>query len=190
MKTLVVAAASAAALGLSACGNALYFYETGKLSLTLEARPDSSQPVQGNLGFKQRTAVVAPPKKNGKDPTDSSAMISAFRVHKADHWMGWGPLTIETALVTGRPAIEIDRETAQRTAAVVAGVGIATYDEIGARSVVIATEKGQLDRLKQLAAIEWSDLTDAEKAELGRITDTFSQYDADLHASIRRLLEK
>lgn len=44
---------------LSSCSNALYFYETDKISLTLEARPDSTQPVQGNFGLKQRLALVS-----------------------------------------------------------------------------------------------------------------------------------
>jgi len=70
---------------LNGCSNALYFYETEKISMNLEGRPDPSQPVQGSLGFKQRVAIVAPP----KDPdtltqarSESVSMISSFRFRK------------------------------------------------------------------------------------------------------------
>lgn len=49
-------------IALTGCENALYFYETEKISLTMEARPDSTQPVQGSLGLKQRVVLVTPPK--------------------------------------------------------------------------------------------------------------------------------
>jgi len=75
--------------------NALYFYEQGKVALSLEARPDSSQPVQGSLGFKQRTAVVAPPKIDG----ESAGMISSFRFGRTGGFPG--TIDIRTALVTG-----------------------------------------------------------------------------------------
>ena len=42
------------------CTNALYIYQTERISLTLEGRPDSTQPIQGNLGLKQRIAVITP----------------------------------------------------------------------------------------------------------------------------------
>lgn len=74
---------------------ALYFYEAARISLTVEARPDSSQPVQGNLGFKQRTAVVAPPKSDG----ESAGMISSFRFGRSGGFPG--TIDIRTALVTG-----------------------------------------------------------------------------------------
>lgn len=45
---------------LNGCSNALYFYETEKIAMNLEGRPDSSQPVQGSLGLKQRVAIVVP----------------------------------------------------------------------------------------------------------------------------------
>lgn len=63
-------------LSLTACTNALYFYETDKISLTLEARPDSSQPVQGNFGLKQRIALVTPSIK--KNSTEGHITLLAF----------------------------------------------------------------------------------------------------------------
>ena len=47
---------------LGGCTNSIYFYETEKLTLlTIESRPDPSQPIQLNVGFKERAVVVAPP---------------------------------------------------------------------------------------------------------------------------------
>lgn len=46
---------------LAPCGcNAVYFYETGKASLTLEARPDPTSPLSGSLGLKHRIAAIVP----------------------------------------------------------------------------------------------------------------------------------
>ena len=59
---------------LTGCSNALYFYETEKISLTAEARPDSSQPVQGSLGIKQRVVLIAPKGRNN----DAVSSISSF----------------------------------------------------------------------------------------------------------------
>ena len=38
----------------------VYFYETEKVSLTLEGRPDPTAPLSGNLGLKQRVVLIAP----------------------------------------------------------------------------------------------------------------------------------
>src|SRR5437016_4674735 len=86
----------------SGCGNVLYFYETGKVSLTIEGRPDSSEPVQGSLAFKERTAVVSPPILDAAgNQKDTASMISSFRVQKEETSPILGPLTMRTALVTG-----------------------------------------------------------------------------------------
>jgi hypothetical protein len=175
-------------LFLDGCGNALLFYETGKLSLTLEARPDSSQPVQGNLGFKQRSAVVAPPKSRGNLSTDAGSMISSFRVTKEEDWRGWGPLTVQTTLVTGRAASELNAIQAGRVARAVAGVP--TYVDIAAGGIAAAERQGKRERLGELTAKDWPALSDAEKTELGGLTDTFSQYDEALHSAIRQEMEE
>ena len=75
----VICLASVALLG--AC-NAVYFYETDKVSLTVEVRPDSTGPVQGNFGLKQRVVAFVP-KRNGKPtttPEREQAMGEAKRV--------------------------------------------------------------------------------------------------------------
>lgn len=46
---------------LMCCGcNTVYFYETAKASFTIEARPDPTAPVTGNIGVKHRIAAVVP----------------------------------------------------------------------------------------------------------------------------------
>jgi len=56
--------------------NSLYFYETDKISLTIEARPDSSQPVQGNFGLKQRLVLIVPPINSGCEKKTSSKILN------------------------------------------------------------------------------------------------------------------
>jgi hypothetical protein len=92
---------------LNGCGNTLYFYETEKISLTAEARPDSSQPVQGSLGLKQRVALIVP-KKSNKESADGEALsaISSFNF-KIKETPGFNPLLIQTAFVTGAAANEL-----------------------------------------------------------------------------------
>lgn len=99
-------------LMLSGCINTMYFYETEKISLTVEARPDSSQPVQGSLGFKQRVALIVP-KKSNKQSIDGSnnqtidgealSAMSSFNFKIKDE-PGFNPILIQTAFVTGAAA--------------------------------------------------------------------------------------
>jgi hypothetical protein len=49
-------------LVLAGC-HSVYFYETDKISLTIEARPDATGPIQGNFGLKQRVVAFVPPTK-------------------------------------------------------------------------------------------------------------------------------
>lgn len=116
---------------LSGCANSMYFYETEKISLTVDARPDPSQPVQGNLGIKQRVALIVPkksnddandevvpkkgtgdgaiPKKINDDTDDGEALASIssfnFRIIKKD-W-ALNPILVQTAFVTGDAAVKL-----------------------------------------------------------------------------------
>ena len=87
---------------LVSCSNALYFYETDKISLTAEVRPDSSQPVQGNFGLKQRIALITPPKSDG----EALSVITSFRFkkHPGGGAFDIGPVSIKTAFITGEAA--------------------------------------------------------------------------------------
>lgn len=94
---------------LTGCANSIYFYETEKISLTVEARPDSTQPVQGNLGIKQRVALIVPKKSNdnadGKDGEALSTVSSFdFRIKDDENFFRFNPILIRTAFVTGEAA--------------------------------------------------------------------------------------
>lgn len=129
---------------LPSCSNALYFYETDKISLLVEARPDSSQPIQGNLGLKQRVALVTPATKNSEDAKpsangsacddalvtpstknpegDAMSGISSFRF-KIDEEPGFNPVTIQSAFITGEAASCLDSEQTEKASSIVARSG-------------------------------------------------------------------
>lgn len=106
---------------LNGCVNSMYFYETEKISLTVDARPDPSQPVQGNLGIKQRVALIVPkkgigdgaiPKKINDDTDDGEALASIssfnFRIMKKD-W-ALNPILVQMAFITGDAAVELYKD--------------------------------------------------------------------------------
>ena len=100
---------------VSGCTNALYFYETEKVSLTIEARPDSSQPVQGNLGIKQRVALVSPGK--GRSGGDALSAISSFNFQIIpESGTIFDPTLIQTAFITGEAASDLNDEQAANAA--------------------------------------------------------------------------
>ena len=129
---------------LTSCSNALYFYETDKISLTVEARPDSSQPVQGNLGLKQRVALVTPATRIPQDvlpsanesacddalvtPStkilegDALSSINSFRF-KIEEEPGFNPVTIQSAFITGDAASCLKQNEAATAAKIVAQSG-------------------------------------------------------------------
>lgn len=106
---------------LSGCANSLYFYETEKFSLTVEARPDSTQPVQGNLGIKQRVGLIVPGQsvdKNSKENNNGEALssISNFNLKISPEGLIIHPILIQTAFVTGDAASQLDEVQASRVA--------------------------------------------------------------------------
>lgn len=89
------------------CSNAIYFYETEKISISFEARPEAAQMVSGNIGVKQRVALMVPPKSD-----DSKSMISKFDLRIEDK-VGWDAITIESVLLTGSAATTPEGSSAQ-----------------------------------------------------------------------------
>lgn len=92
---------------LTGCANSIYFYETEKISLTVEARPDSTQPVQGNLGLKQRVALIVPKKSNNAEKDgEALSTISSFdfRIKDDEDFFRLNPVLIKTAFITGEAA--------------------------------------------------------------------------------------
>jgi hypothetical protein len=88
---------------LLGCSNALYFYETEKISLTLEARPDSSQPVQGSLGVKQRVVLVSPRTETTEGDALSAISSFNFKITPKPN-TPFNPVLIQMAFITGDAA--------------------------------------------------------------------------------------
>jgi len=137
------------AVVLGACQNAVYYYESDKLSLTLEQKPDVAEPVSFNLGFKQRVVAVVPPKKapplNELDaPEDALSVISRFHFDYKDGTGLANPTLVQSALITGRAASLL--ETAQAQAAYQA---LAAEDE-AVRSTAFDSINSGVSTLKEL----------------------------------------
>ncbi len=158
---------------LCACNNALYFYDTQKVSFTAEARPDSSQPIQGNLGIKQREAIVVPPRipgNVGQDGSDALSLISHFRFDKeSSGFLGLGPISMHSALITGDAASELDPDKQQSAAKALAGVDIPTT-EILAREIVDGLQPPQREQLKELVQQPFDKLTTEQQSKLLQLT--------------------
>lgn len=157
-------------LALNACSNTIYFYETEKVSLTIEARPDSSQPVQGNFGLKQRVALVVP-QKNAENG-EALSSISNFRVDIEEVPFAFNPISIKTAFITGDAATGLNAEQASNAAFAIAGTSIAGHNEI-AQKLVDRIRRDRLDsvqRIRDLCAKPWAQLTPSELKELESIT--------------------
>lgn len=113
MKTYAIALCLAGFL--PGCTNALYFYETEKISLTAEARPDSTQPVQGSLGIKQRVVLIAPKKSDNDDALSAISSFSFNIIPKAGTILN--PVLIQTAFITGEAAASLKTPEAASAAA-------------------------------------------------------------------------
>ena len=178
---------------LMGCGNALYFYQNERISLTIEGRPDASQPVQGNLGLKQRIAIVTPGlESNGtREPGEALSLISSFRFKKeSGQLFNLGPVTIRAALITGDAAKDLSDGQTKAAVEVLTERKIPTYEALARESIARAKAKDQLIELKQLADIQWANLTAQQKSDLGTLTEAFRSYNERLHNAIRKELEK
>jgi len=111
--------------------NSVYFYETEKVSFTIEGRPDPTAPVAANLGLKQRVVLIAPASAETKTPTgtnqatgDALSVLSSFRfqIHAKEPRQPFSRMTIDSALITGRPAQSLlPKETANAISALTGG---------------------------------------------------------------------
>ena len=104
---------------LAGCTNSIYYYQSDKFGLGVEGKPDATQPVSGTFGFKQRVVAIVPPKdpvKAGEEAPHEEAMslISYFDFKLKDKpGTMLDPLTVNTALITGRAASELNKTEAQ-----------------------------------------------------------------------------
>ncbi len=144
---------------LTGCKNALYFYETEKISLTVEARPDSTQPVQGSLGVKQRVVLITPPKdpkKASETPAapnitpskedengDAVSAISSFSFKIMPIDWEFNPVLIQTAFITGEAAAQLDTAQAANAAQAI------TVGDVQPPGADISIMRNVVDRLDQ-----------------------------------------
>ncbi len=182
--------------GSSGCSNALYFYETEKISLSVEGRPDSSQPVQGSLGLKQRVAIVVPP----SDPDtltrakgEAMSMISSFRFRKDRGTLtDIGPVTIHTAFVTGRAADDLKPAQAEEIAiAQVDPQASTTEGPIADGLVRDLEQQGRVDeirRLRDLLEPGCKDMTLKDQIDYTNITGA-PRFRESLCNAVRRRLQ-
>lgn len=185
-------AAVSAVIALSACGtNQIYFYETEKASLlAVEGRPDPSLPLQGNLGLKQRMAVIVPPDKIGGD---ALSFISSFRfsIDPADDALKSGAVTVRSGVLSGKAARSLTKDEAQKAAGALAGRDIPTYESLTKEIIDTATRKNQLTDLANLAGMTYASLK-ADPAALKtvqRVTDLApANYTEKLHDAIAKKL--
>jgi hypothetical protein len=119
--------------------NTIYFYETEKVSLTVEGKADASEPVAGNIGYKQRVVAVLPGEKSQqltdseqklldgsaagkselvkdlekKEAGEAVSLISYFNLTKSPTGKLFDdPVEIRTAFVTGSAALALSDQQA------------------------------------------------------------------------------
>lgn len=174
---------------LSGCTNAIYFYETEKVSITLEARPDPSQPVSGNVGIKQRVVVITPPKEdNGTPPKkdDAVSMISKFNL-VIEEDTRWNPITIESTLLTGEAVTGLGPTEKQRAFEAVGGISPTDftpaltslrvlYDAIESVNPDFGEDKEQERSFQNKRTAIISNLNNASNRILGKFPESFKKY--------------
>ncbi len=178
---------------LTGCSNALYFYETEKISLTAEARPDSSQPVQGSLGIKQRVVLIAPKGRNN-DAVSSISSFSFNIIPKSG--TPFNPVLIKTAFITGDAAARLNTpQTAGAAALAISLDGVKTTgtDETTNETVksILSDLKNDTDRniLKTITAKDFGTLSDQDNENILRITGMDKMnYSIELHKTLHKEL--
>ena len=123
MKTLVMTILAGCLL--SSCMNAVTYHHSERLSIaTVESKAaDVQQPVQGNIGLKYRTILVAPGKKQSTagvttDLGESTSVVSDFNLVRKPNGMS-STTTITSAFMTGAAA----EAAPASSAAAISGVG-------------------------------------------------------------------
>ncbi len=170
----------------SGCGNSIYYYQSDSLSLKLKGRAsDASKPVQGNLGFKERVAIITPPKT--KDD-ESVSLLSGFSFSKEEGFLG--RVNIRSALVTGEAANNLSSQGGQAASGnemagkvlQLAGNEIPEHNEI-AEKVLKKMSLENKEKLKQFIFRNNcpNSFGDLEKAEYLRLTglSTYSSTDCN-----------
>jgi len=111
---------------LAGCSNAVSYHHSERSSIALEVKAtDPQQPVQGIIGVKTRTIIVAPGVK-GADASiengESTSVISDFTLKRKanENFFGFGSTSIQSAFITGEAA----KNAPPSTAKALSGLGI------------------------------------------------------------------
>lgn len=164
------------------CTNAIYFYETEKVAINLEARPDGSQPITGNVGIKQRVAVVTPPRQADAQLTpsaDSVSMISKFDLRTRPDPNDWNTIVIESTLLTGKAVTELSPGEAQEAYSALAGLTAESFTPAMATIAVLydaiteAEPESEDEREKKRFRADKQEIVDALDLASKRILDDF-----------------
>ncbi|MBK8814536.1 MAG: hypothetical protein IPN42_03055 [Methylococcaceae bacterium] len=173
---------------LAGCENALYFYETDKVSLTVEARPDSSQPVQGSLGIKERTVLIAPRKDENQDAVSAISSFNFKIIPEAGTI--FNPVLLQTAFITGDAASELTPDKAQGAAKAIAlsGINISSEEKL-ANDIVNESTPDQKNILKEITGRDFNSLTEQDWKNISEITSLDKTvYNKALHEALRAKL--
>ncbi len=153
------------------CSNMIYYYQTDKFSLGVEGRPDSTAPISGNFGFKQRIVTVVPSKDDkalfeGQPEEDAVSMVSYFdfKLKDAD-WTWLDPLTVNTALITGQAAAELSDDQAKGAFRALSTANLDVSRETWTAFGLIYDNRGSMPHTEELREL-LDDLNEASAAIL------------------------
>jgi hypothetical protein len=191
-------------LAVAGCADGLVYGERTSFNLaSVRVNDDPAEPVVINLGFDRSVVLVAPPiggevveddGNGGKRVTASGEAVSQFSTFTLKSVAPFlNPtanadlLAVQTRFASGHAALAIAEEP--QVAAAFLGLRVPSAEEQVADALA-QLEPAQQDRLCQLAAKDFDDLSDPEKQEAGELTGFLSNYDAALHADLHRACER
>tara|TARA_B100000614_G_scaffold262547_1_gene296756 strand:- start:1880 stop:2743 length:864 start_codon:yes stop_codon:yes gene_type:complete len=149
-----------AILTAAGCSNAITYYHAERASIALEAKTtDPQQPVQGNIGIKSRTVLVAPGKKGSrpfwykapKTPDGKSAelgeatsVISDFKLTREKSGV-FGKTDINSSFITGDAAVAAPPESSKA----ISGLGFGPVSNVTVNDINLLSKiYDQLTTLK------------------------------------------
>jgi hypothetical protein len=143
------------ALTLTGCTNAVYLYQTAKVSFTAEGKADAAEPVSASLGAKERVVLIVPSgdpdavrnrrpsKEVSRHEVQSDGTIRAVREPRSDALStityfdfvktagtGWfnDEFLIRSGLITGQAADQLTEEKAKEAFASFATIPSERFD--------------------------------------------------------------
>jgi hypothetical protein len=198
-----------AALLVAGCVDGLVYGERTSFDLaSVRVNDDPSEPVSVKLGFDRSVALAAPaiggrveeevvvdgrtyrritPEGEAVSQFSSFTMKSTAPFVRSLDDEPDALLEVQSRFATGQAAIEIAGKP--EVVGAFLGLGVPPAEEQVA-DALSELDPAQRDRLCQLAATPFDDLSDTEKQEAGELTGFLSNYDAALHADLHRACER